>query len=128
MTIGTEGRDETHCRQAGGGRRASFVSASGLVMVLSVSGPPLPCHLFARAAEITFQCVNPASGTMWNLKIDDERQTVDSLPAQITTARIMWRDSLRGGFYELDRKSGLLTFRNASSTGGYILYYQCHMN
>jgi hypothetical protein len=128
MTIDTEGRDETQCRPAGGGRGARIVTAIALVLALSVSGPPLPGHLSAHAAEITFQCVNPASGTMWSLKINDERQTVDSLPAQITTTRIMWRDSVRGGFYELDRKSGLLTFHNASSTGGYILYHQCHMN
>jgi hypothetical protein len=124
MTIGTQGRDEAQCRHAGGGPR--FVSAIAPVLALSVTGSPLSGFLSAHAAEITFQCVNPASGSMWDLKIDDARQTVDSLPAQITTTLIMWRDSVRGGFYELDRQSGLLTFHNASSTGGYILYYRCH--
>jgi hypothetical protein len=40
----------------------------------------------------------------------------------------MWHDIRRGGFYELDRRSGLLTFRNPSSTGSYLLYYRCQAN
>jgi hypothetical protein len=94
----------------------------------SVSGLLLTGRLSARAAESTLLCVNSSSGTTWNLKIDDERQTADSFPAEFTTTRIAWHDSVRGGFYDLDRKSGLLTFRNASSTGGYMLYHQCHAN
>jgi hypothetical protein len=56
------------------------------------------------------------------------RQTADSLPAEITKTRIMLHDIVRGGFYDLDRKSGLLTYRNASITGGYMLYHLCHVN
>jgi len=82
----------------------------------------------AHAAEITYRCINPASGTIWNLKIDDERQTADSLPAEISATQTIWHDIVRGGSYELDRKTGPLTFRNASSTGGYMLYYRCYEN
>jgi hypothetical protein len=132
MTIEMERRGETQCqrenRQAGRATLEIFVTVLASALALSVSGLPLMGRLPAHAAEITFRCVNPASGTVWNLKIDDERQTADSLPAEITTTRIMWRDIVRGGFYELDRKSGLLTFRNASSTGGYTLYHRCHAN
>jgi hypothetical protein len=130
MTVEMQPLDETGCRrenrQAGRAIREKFVTA--FVLALGVSGLPLTVRLPAHAAEVAFRCVNPASGSAWNLKIDDERQTANSLPAEITATRIMWHDIVRGGFYELDRKSGLLTFRNASSTGGYMLYHRCHAN
>jgi hypothetical protein len=108
--------------------RVKFVIAISYALASSVSGLPSTVRLAAQAAEITFLCVNSSSGTTWNLKVDDERQTADSFPAEFATIRIAWHDSGRGGFYDLDRNSGLLTFRNASSTGGYILYHRCHAN
>jgi hypothetical protein len=132
MTIEMEGRSDTKCwcgrRSAGQARHVKFVTVTACAVALNVSVLPLTGRRPAHAAEITFRCVNQASGTTWNLEIDDEHQTADSLPAEITTTRIMWHDVRRGGFYELDRNSGLLTFRNASSTGGYILYHRCHEN
>jgi hypothetical protein len=132
MTIEMEERSETKCRREhrseGQATHVKFVTVIAFAVALNVSGLPLPGRLPAYAGEITFRCVNQASGTTWNLKVDDEQQTADSLPAEITTTRIIWHDVRRGGFYELDRKSGLLTFRNASSTGGYILYHRCHEN
>jgi hypothetical protein len=123
-----DGRDGRQCRpgrrQSAGHRKFAPVTA----LALGISGLPFMGAPPAQAAETTFQCINPASGTTWNLKIDDERQTADALSAEITTTRAMWHDIVRGGFYELDRKTGLLTFRNASSTGGYMLYYRCHEN
>src|ERR1700730_5535807 len=106
--------------------RVKFTIFISYVLFSSVSG--LTGRLAAEAAEITFLCANSSSGTTWNLKVDDERQTADSFPAEFTTTRIAWHDSVRGGFYDLCRNSGLLTFRNASSTGGYILHHRCHAN
>jgi len=102
--------------------------ATAVALVLSLSGLALTGLKPAHAAETTLRCLNLASGAAWNLKIDDERQTADSLAADITATRVTWHDIRRGGFYELDRTSGLLTFRNASSTGGYILHYRCGAN
>jgi hypothetical protein len=98
------------------------------MLSLAVTGLALTGREPAHGAETTLRCLNLASGAIWNLKIDDERQTADLLPAEITSTRVTWHDIRHGGSYELDRTSGLLTFRNASSTGGYILYYRCGAN
>jgi len=131
MTIEMNGRDEAPCqpgcRQPCPLSRIRFASIIAPALSLSLIGLPLTDRQPAHAAEITFRCLNPASGATWNLKIDDERQTADSVSAEITRTRVMWHD-VHGGSYELDRGSGLLTFRNASSTGGYLLYYQCQAN
>ena len=132
MTIDMEERSETKCwcehRSADQARHVKFMMVTAFVVALNVCALPLTGREPAHAVEITFRCVNQASGTTWYLEIDDERQTADSLPAEFSPTRIMWHDVRRGGFYELDRQSGLLTFRNASSTGGYILYHRCHEN
>jgi hypothetical protein len=126
------GRDEAECQpkcrllSSVAGIRCATIIAPALS--LSVIGLPLMDRRPAHAAEIAFRCLNPASGATWNLKIDDERQTADSLAAEFTTTRVIWHDTVHGGSYELDRGSGLLTFRNPSSTGGYMLYYRCHEN
>lgn len=79
----------------------------------------------ARAADLSFQCTNSASGTSWTVKVDDQKRTVDGAPADISAARISWRDAATGGSYDLDRKSGDLTFVNSSSMGGYMLFHRC---
>jgi hypothetical protein len=76
-------------------------------------------------AEIT--CVNPASGTSWQVKIDYDRSTADSYPARINETQVSWRDTSDGGNYTLDRKSGELTVVVASSTGGYFLHHRCKL-
>ena len=81
----------------------------------------------AQAAELLFQCSNAASGKEWTLKIDDARHTVDDYPAEMTKAQISWRDTAEGGNYQLDRTTGVLTYTNASSTGGYMLFHRCHV-
>jgi hypothetical protein len=130
MTIEMDGRHGAQCRpeRRRPAARTKFAPIIVTALTLSISGLPFVGGRPARAAEITFQCINPVSGTTWNLKIDDERRTANALPAKFTTTRTMWRDIVRGGSYELDRKSGLLTFHNASSTGGYTIYYRCHAN
>ena len=82
----------------------------------------------ARAAESAVTCTNPASGANWQIRIDYERNTVDSYPASITEAKISWHDASDGGNYTLDRKSGNLTVVVASSTGGYFLYDRCKLD
>jgi hypothetical protein len=85
-------------------------------------------QVVASAAESAVTCTNPASGANWQIRIDYERSTVDSYPAQITEAKISWRDASDGGNYTLDRKSGNLTVIVASSTGGYFLYDRCKLD
>lgn len=79
----------------------------------------------SKADELTFRCLNTASHATWDLKIDPEKSTADGFPAKIDTASIAWHDTAHGGNYELDRSSGELTFSNASSTGGYMLFHRC---
>jgi hypothetical protein len=81
----------------------------------------------AFATQFKIQCVNSASGSAWTLQVDDGLKTVDGVPAHITAAGITWRDASSGGAFDLDRSSGILTFTNASSTGGYMLRHQCHL-
>jgi hypothetical protein len=71
------------------------------------------------------QCTNPASGATWNINVDYDRNTVDSFPANITSSQISWHDASHGGYYYLDRASGALTFKNATTTGGYSLHDTC---
>ena len=85
-------------------------------------------HDVARAAEDAITCVNPASGAHWQIRVDYERNTVDSYPARITEANISWHDTSDGGNYTLDRKSGNLTVVVASSTGGYFLNDHCKLD
>ena len=60
----------------------------------------------AKAAETTLRCTNIYSGTTWDVQIDTERGTVDAFPAEITRRRIVWRDAVSGGHYDLGRASG----------------------
>jgi hypothetical protein len=127
MTIEIEGRADPQ-RQPKCRHLIPVSTPVALMLSLVVTGLALTGLKPAHAAETTLRCLNLASGAAWNLKIDDERQTADLLPAEITSTRVRWHDIRHGGSYELDRTSGLLTFRNASSTGGYILYYRCGAN
>src|SRR5262245_11045579 len=132
MTIERDGRDKGQCppkcRRPSPAARKKFATVIAPALSLGVIGLPLTDRQPAHAAEFTLRCLNPASGATWNLKIDDERHTADSVSAEITPTRVMWHDIVHGGSYELDRRSGLLSFRNASSTGGYILHFRCQAN
>ena len=72
-----------------------------------------------------FQCTNPKSGTTWAVKVDYGQSTVNSFPAKITESQIAWHDASHGGYYYLDRASGALTFKNATTTGGYSIHDTC---
>jgi hypothetical protein len=79
----------------------------------------------ARAAEFDFRCANTASHVNWTLKVDDAQHTADGFPAEITPARISWRQ--KGAYYDLNRVTGELTFSTASSTGGFTLFHKCQL-
>jgi hypothetical protein len=81
----------------------------------------------APHGETATVCTNVASGANWQIRIDYDKGTVDSNPARIDDAQILWRDATDGGNYTLDRKSGKLTVVLASSTGGYFLYHRCKL-
>jgi len=70
------------------------------------------------------RCTNSASGANWPIVVDLDHNLVDSLPATITDKWVSWHDP-KQGFFELERATGKLEFRNASSTGGYFLHYTC---
>lgn len=78
----------------------------------------------AASETLHMRCTNAASGTSWPVVIDLDHGRVDSEAATITDKWISWHDP-KQGFFDLDRATGRLQFRNASSTGGYFLYYSC---
>jgi hypothetical protein len=73
----------------------------------------------------TISCTNTSSGARWRVKIDYDKATVDTNHAQISATEITWHDAADGANYALERKSGVLTMSNASSTGGYLLIDHC---
>jgi hypothetical protein len=81
----------------------------------------------AQESETAINCVNPVSGTSWQIVIDYGKSTVDSNPAEMTRAAISWFDPKDRGNYTLDRKSGDLTASIASSTGGYFRRGRCRL-
>ena len=78
----------------------------------------------AEVRTLRLRCTNAASGTSWPIVVDLVHGTVDSLAATINGSWISWHDP-KQGFFDLDRATGKLQLRNASSTGGYFLYYTC---
>jgi hypothetical protein len=76
------------------------------------------------AAVLHLRCTNPASGANWSIAVDLDRGRVDLLPAAVSDRWISWHDP-KQGFFDLERATGKLRLRNASSTGGYFLYYAC---
>ena len=80
-----------------------------------------------RAAEtgmLHLRCTNATGGANWSIVVDLDRDLVDSLPATINDTWIKWRNAT-GGIYELERATGKLQLRAASTTGGYFLHYSC---
>ena len=80
----------------------------------------------AAAGILHLRCTNPASGASWPVVVDLDHARVDSQTATITDKWITWRDP-KQGFFDFERDTGKLQFRNASSTGGYFLYYTCRL-
>ncbi|MGB6176088.1 MAG: hypothetical protein WBF43_07085 [Methylocella sp.] len=116
--------------------RNGAAAYGGLAVTLGLAVATLAASVGAAAAQpgrqsrgdqfSQFQCTNPKSGTTWGVKVDYDRSTADSFPAKITNSQISWHDPVHGGYYYLDRASGALTFKNASSTGGYTIHDTCH--
>ena len=106
-----------------GDRRRRRWTVSGMVagaLLLASAGDGR-----ATAAGILhLRCTNPASGASWPVVVDLDHARVDSQSATITDKWITWRDP-KQGFFDFERDTGKLQFRNASSTGGYFLYYTC---
>ena len=93
--------------------------ATAVLLAASAGGrPPL------AAGILRLRCTNPVSGASWPIVVDLDHGRVDALAATITLKWISWRDPDRG-FFDLERATGKLQLRNASSTGGYFLYYTC---
>ncbi|MGH7065329.1 MAG: hypothetical protein ACREET_14745 [Stellaceae bacterium] len=93
--------------------------AAGLLLLASAGGGRA-----AAARLLHLRCTNPASGTSWPVVVDLDRGRVGSSAATITEAWISWHDP-KQGFFDLERATGKLQLRNASSTGGYFLHYTC---
>jgi hypothetical protein len=79
----------------------------------------------ATPEAVVFRCTNPASGASWDINVNFARKLVDMYPADINDRWISWHDITQGGYYDLERRTGELTVRFASSTGGYFLHDRC---
>ena len=95
--------------------------AGALALMLAIPSVGLAQH---GAKAVT--CTNNASGASWQINIDYDHSTVDSIPAKISEAEISWHTA-DGQNFKLDRKSGDLTVILASSTGGSFLYDRCKL-
>lgn len=102
-----------------------FTVKKPVVVALVINGLMMPWEC-VNAAPATLRCTNPASGVVWDIKIDYQSSTANSFPAAITEKIIKWHDVLHGGHYEFDRASGDLTVIYASSTGGFTLKNKCY--
>jgi hypothetical protein len=78
----------------------------------------------AEPGILHLRCTSVASGASWLLVVDLDHGLVDSRPATISDTWIKWRDA-GGGIYELERATGKLQLRAASSTGGFFVHYTC---
>jgi len=86
-----------------------------------------PAGAQTHLPPVSVTCVDPSSGTTWQISIDYDRATVDANPARVSADQISWRDAKDGWNYTLDRHSGALTVVVASSTGGYFLHDRCRL-
>ena len=84
-----------------------------------------PAFAEVQHGDAAITCMNKASGTTWQIKVDYDRSTVDANPATISDSAIKWRDAKDGWRYTLDLKSGDLTVVLASSMGGNMYFHRC---
>ena len=99
-------------------------SAAVLILASAALAIPPTEGWAADTGTLHLRCTNATSGASWPVVVDLDRGRVDSRPATITDKWISWPDP-KQGFFDLERATGKLQFRNASSTGGYFLYFTC---
>ena len=87
-----------------------FVTGIGLALGMA----PRAIGAETPHGETVMTCANIASGASWQISIDYDHSTVDSIPASISDAVISWHTG-DGQNFKLDRKSGDLTVTLASS-------------
>lgn len=108
-------------------RRRSRLRLAGTYLPAIAAGGLLALVAGATAqaaAVLHLRCTNPVSGTNWPIAVDLDQKRVDSFAAEISDRSITWHDPGQG-YFDLDRATGTLELRNASSTGGYFLHYVC---
>jgi hypothetical protein len=110
--------------ERGLGKTCSGARQRGAALLAMAGGLLLWGTLPAHAAVQKFRCTNVASGAPWTIAVDLDRARVNTFPARISDTWISWHDP-SAGYFELERATGKLRLRNASSTGGYFLYYAC---
>ena len=103
--------------------RPLAVAVAVLMVALAVPG----ISAAAEHGERSITCMNKFSGTTWQIKVDYDRDTVDTNPASISDTKIAWRDAKDGWRYTLDLKSGDLTVVLASSMGGNMYFHRCQL-
>jgi hypothetical protein len=101
-----------------------FRVVSVLTMVLATDAFLIPPASAAGAGILNLRCTNPVGGANWPIVVDLDRGFVDTRPATISDKWITWTDG-KSGVYELERATGKLRLRAASTTGGFFLYYTC---
>lgn len=101
--------------------------AASVVIAASICLPAGPARAQPPAPAAQITCVNPASGTAWQVEIDYARAAVDGNPASIDADEIHWQDRKDLRNYTLDRKTGKLTVIAASSMGGNIWLNRCKL-
>jgi hypothetical protein len=111
----------------GGGMIFSIRYAAPVTVAVAMCFLVAPSHAQLRLPASIVTCVNPSSGTTWEINIDYSHSTVDKNPASISESEIAWRDRKDRWNYTLDRKTGQLTVIVASSTGGYMQFDRCKL-
>ena len=104
-------------------QRIRPLAVMAAALVVAIATPAISAADLHGERSIT--CMNKSSGTTWQIKVDYDRNTVDTNPASISDTRIAWRDANDGWRYTLDLKSGDLTVVLASSMGGNMYFHRC---
>ncbi len=104
-------------------KRTKPLAAAVATLVIGIAAPAVSAE--TQRGERSITCVNKASGTTWQIKVDYDHGTVDTNPASISDSEIAWRDANDGWLYTLDLKSGKLTVILASSMGGNTYLHRC---
>lgn len=107
----------------GASRIMTHEAVAAAILAASMIFPAIAARAQEKAIPVV--CSNPVSGVHWQIMIDYQKNTVDSLPAAISPDEISWFDPKDGGYYSIDRESGDLTTALGSSTGGWLRHNHC---